>query len=112
MALETIREPYEILIRWRNGQISGLHKRELITVKDGEVTLSVSEGKPVPIEAAGVPDFMSPQDAIATASRLLTEDNGKDTRILELEKANEEKDNLIANLVEQIDSLTAKAAVS
>lgn len=84
MTIETTVEPYELLIRWKGGQISGLHKRELITVKDGDVTLSQSEGKATGIDPADVPAFFPAADAVAEVSRLMGELAERDDQIAEL----------------------------
>lgn len=85
MTLQTIREPYELLIRWKGGVVSGLHKRELITVKDDGVVLSETEGKALPLEISDVPNFFPATDAIANVSRLLNEKAELESRVLNLE---------------------------
>lgn len=102
MASETIREPYELLIRWKAGVISGLHKCELITVKDGDVVLSVSEGRAMPLEVEDVPAFFPDTEAVANVSRLLAEKANLESRVLDLEGQIDEATALITDLRRQL----------
>jgi len=95
MAVETKIEPYELLIRWDQGQVTGLHKREIITILDGEEVLSVSEGKAKVLAEADVPDFFPAPDAVANVSRLLEDLRVRDSQIVDLSA---ERDNLAADL--------------
>lgn len=53
MAFEIVRQPYEILIRWTGGVVSGAHWRELEIGRDGPVTYFTRELDPVPLALGG-----------------------------------------------------------
>lgn len=45
--------PYEFLIRWRDGKISGAHAKFLETISEDGVVLNVKEGDAIPVSLAG-----------------------------------------------------------
>ena len=106
MTIQTIVEPYELLIRWRDGQISGVHKQEIITVKDGETVLSVSEGKAQVLDLADVPSFIPAQDTLANISRLLSEAAQKDREIAALILERDDLASALAAARKQIEHLS------
>jgi hypothetical protein len=55
MAFEIVRQPYEILIRWSGGVVSGAHWRELEIGRDGPVVYFTRELDPVPLALGGAP---------------------------------------------------------
>ena len=45
--------PYEFLIRWRDGKISGAHAKFLETISEDGVVINTKEGDAVPVSLAG-----------------------------------------------------------
>ena len=54
MTIQVIKQPYEILIRFRDGAISGAHYKTIEIVTDGERTYSAAESQPLPLEGEAV----------------------------------------------------------
>lgn len=53
MAITKTTQPYEFLVRWRDGAISGAHIRFLETVLEDGVVLAQKEGNAMPVSLAG-----------------------------------------------------------
>jgi len=70
MAYKTKILPYEILIRWKNGTVSGIHAQDLICVYDGKELISEQVGKVRPVEADEIGEIYAAADALADLSRL------------------------------------------
>ena len=113
--LETTKRPYELLVRWREGKISGAHVGfEITTTEDGSV-LSTTPLAVMPVDigqGAGFPladilaqvhtDALIQMDAAqATATEKATECDAHVATIAE-------RDSTIAALKETISSLEAK----
>ena len=53
MAITKTTQPYEFLVRWRDGAISGTHIRFLETILEDGVVLAQKEGNAMPVSLAG-----------------------------------------------------------
>ena len=53
MAITKTTQPYEFLVRWRDGAISGAHIRFLETILEDGVVLAQKEGNAMPVSLAG-----------------------------------------------------------
>lgn len=65
MAITKTQSPYEFLVRWNNGVLSGAHIRFLETIADGAEIISQKEGNAQPVSMAGEAGF--PLSDILTA---------------------------------------------
>jgi hypothetical protein len=54
MTIQAITQPYEILIRFTDGQVSGAHYKTIEVVTDGARVYSATEGQPEPLEGDAV----------------------------------------------------------
>lgn len=105
MAIKTNVEPYTLLVRWKDGKLAGVMKRDLLrTVKDGK-ELKAQELPAEPVAEKDVPACIPAADSIAEVSRLLAvEAEQKD----EIENLTGERDRLLEEvrtlkgLVEQL----------
>lgn len=78
MTLETIRTPYELLVRWEDGKLKGAHIQWLYTTKDENdqvVASQVGQAEPVAVgKTQGFPlaDILSKvqSDALAKIEQL------------------------------------------
>ena len=53
MAITKTTQPYEFLVRWRDGAISGAHIRFLETILEDGVVLAQKEGNAMPVSLSG-----------------------------------------------------------
>lgn len=74
MAITATTHPYEILIRFADGQPSGYHYKTIEVVSDGERIYSATASQALPVEGEAVADVLG----VALQSALL--------RITELEQ--------------------------
>jgi hypothetical protein len=86
--------PYEFLIRWRDGKISGAHAKFLETISEDGVVLNVKEGDAVPVSLAGevgypIADIFAAisAGAVASAQQAVTDIATADGKKLEAEAA-------------------------
>jgi chromosome segregation ATPase len=86
MALEKITYPYEVLIRWKDGKVSGAHYVEASCVLEDGKVLSEQIGMAQPIPVERVADFYPAADALADVSRLCAAVKFEQSRALELER--------------------------
>ena len=54
MTIQAVTQPYEILIRFTDGQVSGTHYKTIEVVTDGARVYSATEGQPQPLEGDAV----------------------------------------------------------
>lgn len=54
MTIQAVTQPYEILIRFSDGQVSGAHYKTIEVVTDGTRVYSSTEGQPQPLEGDAV----------------------------------------------------------
>lgn len=54
MTIQAVTQPYEILIRFSDGQVSGAHYKTIEVVTDGTRVYSATEGQPQPLEGDAV----------------------------------------------------------
>lgn len=54
MTIQAVTQPYEILIRFTDGQVSGSHFKTIEIVTDGIRVYSATEGPPQPLEGDAV----------------------------------------------------------
>ena len=54
MTIQAIIQPYEILIRFTDGQPTGYHYKTIEVVTDGERIYSATESQPMPLEGEAV----------------------------------------------------------
>ena len=54
MTIQAVTQPYEILIRFTDGQVSGAHYKTIEVVTDGTRVYSATEGQPQPLEGDAV----------------------------------------------------------
>ena len=79
MAITKTTQPYEFLVRWRDGAISGAHIRFLETVLEDGVVLAQKEGNAMPVSLSGEVGY--PLADVLTAVQ--------QSALVELEKAKE-----------------------
>jgi hypothetical protein len=65
MPIKAIVQPYEILIRFTDGQVSGAHYKTIEVVTDGARVYSATEGQPEPLEGDAVTTALG--DTLQTA---------------------------------------------
>lgn len=53
MPITKTQQPYEFLVRWTDGKISGAHVKFLETVREDGTVLTVREGDAIPVSLAG-----------------------------------------------------------
>lgn len=87
MAIETEIQPYELLVRWKNGQVVGCHKRQLVITRDGGEIISEAETKATPLEQADVPAFFGETDVVAQISGVLALNDQLTAQALEADQA-------------------------
>ena len=74
MTIQAVTHPYEILIRFTDGQPTGYHYKTIEVVSDGERIYSATESPALPVEGEAVAEVLG----VALQSALL--------RITELEQ--------------------------
>jgi hypothetical protein len=79
MAITKTTQPYEFLVRWRDGAISGAHIRFLETILEDGVVLAQKEGNAMPVSLSGEVGY--PLADVLTAVQ--------QSALVELEKAKE-----------------------
>ena len=79
MAITKTTQPYEFLVRWRDGAISGAHIRFLDTILEDGVVLAQKEGNAMPVSLSGEVGY--PLADVLTAVQ--------QSALVELEKAKE-----------------------
>ena len=79
MAITKTTQPYEFLVRWRDGAISGAHIRFLETILEDGVVLAQKEGNAMPVSLSGEVGY--PIADVLTAVQ--------QSALVELEKAKE-----------------------
>lgn len=57
MAITKTNQPYEFLVRWKDGAITGAHIKMLETIAEDGVVLSQKEGVAMPVSMAGAGNF-------------------------------------------------------
>ena len=79
MVITKIVVPYEFLVRWKNGKISGAHVKFLETISEDGVVVSEKEGMAQPVSMAGelgypIADIFAAirLDSVATAQAAVT----------------------------------------
>lgn len=65
MTIQAVTQPYEILIRFTDGQVSGSHFKTIEVVTDGSRVYSATEGHPQPLEGGAVAAVLG--DTLQTA---------------------------------------------
>jgi len=65
MTIQAVTQPYEILIRFTDGKVSGSHFKTIEVVTDGTRVYSATEGQPQPLEGDAVAAVLG--DTLQTA---------------------------------------------
>lgn len=71
MAITAKTQPYEILIRFADGQPSGYHYKTIEVVSDGERIYSATESPALPVEGEAVAEVLG--EALQAALLRITE---------------------------------------
>lgn len=98
MAIEIVIQPYEFLIRFQNGAVSGAHYRTIELITDGTTVFSSKEGDAQPVEMGGqlFAQIMGETNAGLSAAlsaasaerdKLLVQNDALAARVAELEQA-------------------------
>lgn len=84
MALEKRVYPYEVLIRWSGGEISGAHFVEIEEIVDGGEVINERLGSAVPIPLDRIAEVYPEAQALADVSRLLAEKQAMEVELKDL----------------------------
>lgn len=71
MTIQAVTQPYEILIRFTDGQPSGYHYKTIEVVSDGERIYSATESPALPVEGEAVAEVLG--EALQSALLRITE---------------------------------------
>jgi hypothetical protein len=97
MTIQTVTQPYEILIRFTDGQVSGAHYKTIEVVTDGSRVYSATEGQPEPLEGDAVAEVLG--DTLQTA---LLQVQALTAALAEAESQIAEQQQSIAELAAQV----------
>jgi hypothetical protein len=97
MTIQAVTQPYEILIRFTDGQVSGAHYKTIEVVTDGARVYSATEGQPQPLEGDAVAAVLG--DTLQTA---LLQVQALTAALAEAESQIAEQQQSIAGLAAQV----------
>jgi len=103
MTIQAVTQPYEILIRFTDGQVSGAHYKTIEVVTDGSRVYSATEGPPEHLEGDAVAAVLG--DTLQTA---LLQVQSLTAVLAEAESQIAEQQQSIAELTGQVQALTAQ----
>jgi hypothetical protein len=112
--IETVKQPYELLVRWREGKISGAHVGfELTTTEDGKV-LSTSPLAVIPVDIGqgiGFPlaDILAQVqvDALVSRDKAIAERGAAETALTAAQEVVAKHEATIATLTTELTELKA-----
>ena len=109
MAITKTTTPYEFLVRWNNGALSGAHVRFLETISEDGVVLTQKEGNAMPVSMAGEAGYPLADVLTAVQQTALADLAAAQATASSATAAIATKDATIASLQAQIDAFTPPA---
>jgi hypothetical protein len=103
-------QPYELLVRWKDGNIAGVAKRTLLVVTKDDGSRDEVEGAAQPVSEEDVPGMFPHADLVAQVSRLLVERDGLAQNLDEANRECRRAQIAEAEAVQRAEALEARLA--